>query len=105
MLARLALLLVALPAVALAQTASAPSSTPAAPPHPAATPAPAPVQPQLASIAPAPPADPAQCRIACAQTNYFCRAGAQPDDCGGAWSQCVSTCDLPDMAPDTSTAP
>jgi hypothetical protein len=107
MLARLALLLIALPAVALAQNASAPPATATASP-PAATapvsqtPTPLTAQPQLAS---APPTDPAQCRLACDQTNYFCRSGDQPDDCGGAWSQCVSTCDLPDLNPGVSTAP
>jgi hypothetical protein len=109
MLARLALLLFVLPAVAMAQAASAtraaspPAQAATAMPGAASPPTPAPAQSQLASAAP--PADPAQCRIACAQTNYFCRAGEHPDDCGGGWSQCVSGCDLPDMIPDVSTAP
>jgi hypothetical protein len=107
MLPRLALLLFLLPAVALAQAArpvravSAPSSAKAA----TATPATASQPDQTRLAAAAPPADPAQCRIACAQTNYLCRAGERADDCGGGWSQCVAACDLPDMIPDVSTAP
>src|SRR5580704_12363327 len=106
MFARLALLLLAVPTLALAQGAPAPSTTA---PKPAAagasqTPAP-PVQPQLVSYPPPPPADPAQCRMGCAQASYACRASDQPQGCDGTWSQCVATCDLPDMASDVSTAP
>ena len=104
MSARLALALavvIALPAAAAAQDAAPraaiapPRSAPPPQPAPAAPPAPAP--PPLASLAAA-PADTAQCRIGCAQTEYFCRAGDQPDACAGAWSQCVAACDLPSLA-------
>ena len=33
-----------------------------------------------------------QCRMACAQTYYFCLAGNQSDDCPTTWSQCRSGC-------------
>ena len=105
------MLLIALPAVASAQAAPAPGGG-FAPPPPKSTPsdatpsAPTPASspaPRLATAAPQP--DPAQCRIACAQTSYFCRAGDDPDGCDGAWSQCVAACDLPSLGPAFSTGP
>ncbi len=109
---RLALtLLIAFPAVAFAQTttpthmrmpppkpapaASAADTTPTAPPAPAAP---------LASLATA-ANDPDQCRMSCATSAYFCRAGDDASSCGGAWSQCVASCDMPNLAPAYSTAP
>jgi hypothetical protein len=106
MLLRLALVLAAVPAVVLAQVAP-PAYAPPPPPAPAVQPAPAkptPPKPQLASLAPAPP-DPADCRIACAQASYMCRASDNPDSCDGNWGQCVSACDLPNLGPGYSTAP
>jgi len=99
MLARLTLLLIALPALALAADAGGAHSRAAPPPtmQRAATP---PV------ITPPPPAsDPSQCRMGCAQTYYFCRAGDHPDSCSESWGQCVATCASPDLAPSYSTAP
>jgi hypothetical protein len=108
MLLRLALILVAIPAVALGQdgvpatyAAPPPAQAPAAPPALAKPPPP---KPQLAALAP-PPSDPADCRMACANANYMCRAGDNPDSCDSAWGQCVSTCDLPNLGPGFSTAP
>jgi hypothetical protein len=110
MLAPLAALILMIPAIALAADDAPPPSgritvvqQPAKPAEsPAPTPAPTPTPTALASSA---PADPAECRIGCAQTNYFCRAGDHPDDCAGAWSQCVATCEQPNLDPGVSTAP
>jgi hypothetical protein len=104
MLARLTLLLIALPALALAadvggdrtRAAASPTSKPTVPS--AATTRP------IALLSP-PPADPAQCRMGCAQTYYFCRAGDHPDDCAGTWGQCVASCNSPNLAPGYSTGP
>jgi hypothetical protein len=103
MLARLTLLLIALPALALAADAGGGRAKPSAPPatmQRAATP---PVSSPLAP--PSVTTDPAQCRMGCAQTYYFCRAGDHPDDCAGSWGQCVATCNSPNLAPAYSTAP
>ncbi|MEJ0066919.1 MAG: hypothetical protein WDM85_17135 [Caulobacteraceae bacterium] len=55
---------------------------------------------------PAPiPTDPAQCRMDCAQTYYFCRAGDHPDACAETWGQCVATCNSPNLAQGYSTTP
>jgi hypothetical protein len=104
MLARLAVLLVALPALALAADVNSggtkPASAAQATVQRAATP------PVVAPSAPVSvPTDPAQCRMSCAQTYYFCRAGDHPDDCAGAWGQCVATCNSPNLATDFSTTP
>lgn len=109
MFARLAffLLLIA-PPIALA--ADAPSAaggkiTVVAQPAPKASDAPsaspAPMSPLPAAAQPA-PTDASSCRMDCAQTYYLCRAGEQPDECGGGWSQCVATCDNPNLAPPTA---
>ena len=34
----------------------------------------------------------AQCRTACAETRYMCRATDEADVCDSAWSQCVANC-------------
>ncbi|HEY5411210.1 MAG TPA: hypothetical protein VIJ94_10840 [Caulobacteraceae bacterium] len=34
----------------------------------------------------------AQCRTACAESRYLCRATDEPDQCDGAWGQCVAAC-------------
>jgi hypothetical protein len=34
----------------------------------------------------------AQCRTACADTRYLCRATDEPDVCDTAWGQCVANC-------------
>jgi hypothetical protein len=99
----LVLLLFALPAVALAADAKdgASASTP-----PTASPAKAP--PPAPGPPPTPPisrADPADCRMDCAQTYYFCRAGSDEPDCSPAWSRCVATCASPDLTPSFSTTP
>jgi hypothetical protein len=103
MLARLAFLLVALPALALAadvDTAGTKAAPAAARVQRAATP------PVIAPPVPiGVPTDPAACRMSCAQTYYFCRAGDHPDDCSGAWGQCVATCNSPTLATDFSTTP
>src|SRR5215469_14079155 len=99
MLARLAfLVLLIAPAIALA--ADAPPgggklTVVAQPPPKAAAPASAPMSP---------PPDAASCRMDCAQSLYICRAGEDPDGCGGGWSQCVAACNAPALAPPTSPA-
>jgi hypothetical protein len=34
----------------------------------------------------------AQCRTACAQRRYLCRASEEPEICDSAWGQCVTSC-------------
>jgi hypothetical protein len=104
MLARLAFLLIALPALALAADVDAGRTK-------AASSAQATVQRAATSPVVTPPApvgapdDPAQCRMSCAQTYYFCRAGDHPDDCAGTWGQCVATCNSPNLSPGYATTP
>ncbi len=107
MLARLAffLLLIA-PPIALAADAPAGGGklTVVEPPaKAAAAPAPAPMTPPPAAASPV--RDASSCRMDCAQSLYLCRAGDQPDECGGGWSQCVAACNDPNLAPPTATAP
>jgi hypothetical protein len=101
MLARLTLLLIALPALALAADASGDRGGAAQPTAQRAA--------TLPTISPPAPAsttnDPSQCRMGCAQTYYFCRAGDRPDGCAETWGQCVATCNSPSLAPGYSTAP
>jgi hypothetical protein len=101
MLARLALLLIALPTLAL--TAGAGVIKPAARPATVQTAA---TSPTIAPPAPAaPPADSSECRMSCAQTYYFCRATDRVDDCARTWSECVIVCNSPNLAKGYSTAP
>jgi hypothetical protein len=52
------------------------------------------------------PADASSCRMDCAQSYYLCRSDDQTGaDCGGPWSQCVATCNNPNLAAPTTTAP
>jgi hypothetical protein len=53
--------------------------------------------PALASAVTSVAADPAECRIACADSYYVCRTAPRPDDCAPAWSQCVAGCELPNL--------
>jgi hypothetical protein len=107
-LARLAffLLLIA-PPIALA--ADAPSggkiTVVTSPPKAAAAPAPAPAPMSPLPTASASAPDASSCRMDCAQSYYSCRAGEEPDACGGGWSQCVATCNTPSLAPPTAPAP
>ena len=39
--------------------------------------------------------DPAQCRLACAHSYYFCLAGENADACSGNWTQCLTACSRP----------
>jgi hypothetical protein len=106
MLARLALLLIALPALALAADVGADRSKAASPSSAQATVQRAATPPVTTPPAPVSvPTDPGQCRMSCAQTYYFCRAGDHPDDCAGTWGQCVATCASPNLAPGYSTTP
>ena len=41
----------------------------------------------------------AQCRTACAETRYQCRASDEADVCDTAWGQCVANC------PESSSSP
>jgi hypothetical protein len=41
----------------------------------------------------------AACRTACAESRYQCRAGDLPDQCDGAWGQCVASCAESSSAP------
>jgi hypothetical protein len=115
MLARLALIFVMLPTIALAAAADVlpgPGKLVTPPPvkpdpvvSAAATP-PTEAPPAVAYAPPTPPAaDPAECRMQCAQSLYFCNAGGQADDCSPAWTKCVATCTAPELNPTTSTAP
>ncbi|HWF01000.1 MAG TPA: hypothetical protein VG248_14465 [Caulobacteraceae bacterium] len=110
MIARLAfLLLLIAPPIALA--ADAPSAgggriavvaqpaPKAAEARPAAPMSPLPVSTQPAS------ADASSCRMDCAQSYYACRSDQTGGDCGGPWSQCVATCNNPNLAPPTTTSP
>ena len=45
------------------------------------------------------PLDASACRMDCAKSYYFCRAGENPDGCSPNWSQCVAACSSPDLAP------
>jgi hypothetical protein len=49
--------------------------------------------------------DASSCRMDCANSYYACRVDDQSGSCGGAWSQCVATCNTPNLAPAFSTAP
>jgi hypothetical protein len=40
---------------------------------------------------------PQQCRLACAQTYYFCLASDFPDQCPISWGQCRAGCDSPTL--------
>ena len=108
MLARLAffVLLIA-PPIALA--ADAPpggkiSVVAAAPARAAAAPAPALMSP-LPAAATSVPQDASACRMDCSASYYTCRAGDDPDACGGGWSQCLAACNNPNLAPPTTSAP
>jgi len=107
MLARLTLILLAMPALALAADGGEIKSSAARQPsvqQVSTTPTNSP--PKITPAAPTTsPADPSECRMSCAQTYYFCRAGDQPDACAGTWGQCVATCNSPDLARGFSTAP
>jgi hypothetical protein len=112
MLARLTLLLVAIPALALAAASDgAPGGgrLKVAAPAPAARPEQAQpaanALPRLAAPPPATQAEPSECRMGCAQTYYFCRAGDHADDCAPTWGQCVASCNSPALSPGVSTAP
>ncbi|HUZ11432.1 MAG TPA: hypothetical protein VMU93_01095 [Caulobacteraceae bacterium] len=99
---RAILILLAVPAVALAQGG--------APTHGARTGGAAPAARPAAATAPgwaAPPGptpEPGACQMSCARTRYVCEAGSD-GDCGGAWSRCVAGCALPNLDPGVSTAP
>jgi DMSO/TMAO reductase YedYZ molybdopterin-dependent catalytic subunit len=74
----------------------------AAPTHPAAAPAKAPPLPLSApiqSLASRVPADAGQCRLACAQTYYFCLADAGPETCPDGWTRCLAGCSRASAAP------
>ena len=107
----LLVLLLALPTVVLAADAKdgqTPAPTASAGSSGAAGDADHQAQPADPTPAPAPPpvaADPADCRMNCAQTYYFCREGSSLDACGDSWGQCVAACDSPDLNPGVSTAP
>ena len=76
------------------------------PPKAAAAPAPeAPTPPPLAATASPAAPDGGACRMDCAQTYYFCRAGENPDGCSPNWSQCVAGCNSPNLAPPIPAAP
>ena len=109
MLARLAffLLLIA-PPIALAADAAPGGGKIAVVPQPpkaAAAPARTPVSLPPAAMASAAPADGSACRMDCAQSYYFCRAGENPDDCSPGWTQCVAGCTSPNLVPPALTAP
>jgi hypothetical protein len=80
------------PEALAAQTAAAAGATPLASPVPlAAMTPPLPFAPQAS--------DPAQCRIGCAQSYYFCLAGDDAESCAPAWGQCRAACTAPQLGP------
>jgi hypothetical protein len=38
------------------------------------------------------------CRQACAHSYYYCLAGDQPDNCPGAWTECLAKCTDAELA-------
>jgi hypothetical protein len=107
MLRRLILLAALLPAIALA---AAPGGSITVPPvKPSAAPQTPPAQSSIpstqTSTAWTAPPDAAACRMGCANDSYVCRAGDHPESCDGAWSQCVATCNTPNLDAGVSTAP
>jgi hypothetical protein len=108
MLARLAsIAAVLLPALALAAPQAQDPSTTGGPIRVVAQPA----RPELdrparrvslPAAAPTPAGDPSDCRMSCAQTYYFCRAGEDPDACAPTWGQCVAGCNSPALAPEVA---
>jgi hypothetical protein len=114
MLARLALLFVMLPTIAIAASADVlPDGgklviPPPTKPDPVANATPiAAAPPPTAAYAPptSPAADPSECRMDCAQTLYFCSAGDRADNCSPAWTQCVATCNSPALNHTVSATP
>jgi hypothetical protein len=112
MLRRVLILLALAPVVALADPPSQQLTAP--PPKPASQNAQQPTQsPALQSPVPqtttpaawASPPDASECRMACANAAYVCRAGDDPDSCDPSWSMCVATCNNPNLDPGVSTAP
>ena len=63
----------------------------------------------LASASPPPgdgsslPADPGQCREACAHTYYFCLAGEDAPSCPQNWSSCLIACNRPAIQSEITT--
>ena len=112
MLRRVFLLIALAPVVALAAPPSQQLTAP--PPKPDAAAAQQPArQPALQSPVPqtsspaswsAPP-DASECRMACANAAYVCRAADDPESCDQTWSMCVATCNNPNLDPGVSTAP
>ena len=49
------------------------------------------------------PADPGQCRAACAHTYYFCLAGDDAPSCPQNWTSCLAGCSRPAIQPETAT--
>jgi hypothetical protein len=43
--------------------------------------------------------EPGQCRMACAQSYYFCLAGDDAETCAPSWGQCLSSCTGPPLTP------
>jgi hypothetical protein len=41
------------------------------------------------------PVDPAQCRMTCAHSYYFCPSSPGDSDCAATWSQCLADCSHP----------
>jgi hypothetical protein len=115
MLARLALLLVMLPTLAIAASADVlpdggklvipppVKPDPVANATPAATATPPPTFAYAPPISPA--ADPSECRMSCAQSLYFCSAGDRADNCSSTWTRCVATCNSPELNPTASATP
>jgi hypothetical protein len=111
MLARLAfLLLLIAPPIALAADAPPGGKITVVPQPPKAAAAPARASAAASSPLPAAAAslasaDPSSCRMDCAQTYYFCRAGEDTEACSPSWSQCVAGCTSPALASPLPAAP
>jgi hypothetical protein len=105
MLARLALLFVMLPTLAIAAAADViPDGgklviPPPPKPDPVVNAAPKPAVTQSPYVAYAAPTMPAanasECRMDCAQTLYFCQASDHAEYCPSGWTECVAACNSP----------
>jgi hypothetical protein len=94
MLARLALLFVMLPTLAIAAAADViPDGGKLVIPPP---PKPVTQSPYVAYAAPTmPAANASECRMDCAQTLYFCQASDHAEYCPSGWTECVAACNSP----------
>ncbi len=51
-----------------------------------------PTSPRVGGYSVAASSDGGQCRLSCARDYYVCQASPQDGECGGRWSQCLTSC-------------